>query len=148
MIVLWMSPFFEHALKQATQISIMDVTANYPTLFCSEQYILPINSNTTLDDARGCGHLWGEKHKYKGWPSKFFAVDPPIYEYGNYVGKAGAEYYSCGSDYTLEQTENTTLQQSWQCGVFEGANVKANSSSPKFKASVFLYLLMLVAYIL
>ncbi|QEU58740.1 hypothetical protein KDRO_A07640 [Kluyveromyces lactis] len=126
----------------------MDVTANYPTLFCSEQYILPINSNTTLEQANSCGQLWGEKHKYKGWPSKFFAVNPPFYQNGNFVAEPGFEYVGCGSDYILEQTENTTLQQSWQCGVFAGANVKTNSSPAKLRASVFLYLLMLVAYIM
>ncbi|QEU61149.1 hypothetical protein KDRO_E00190 [Kluyveromyces lactis] len=123
-------------------------TDNSPALFCTDLFILPINSSTTLEDAASCGYSWGQKHKNKDWPESSLTLEPPFYETDKYVGKSGVLYSSCGSDYILEKSGNTTLQQSWQCGVFLGADVKKNSSSPKLRASVFLYLIMLVAYIM
>ena len=73
-------------------------------------------------------------------------VHPPIYMEGNFIMQSGVGYMSCGDRFTIGLSDNTTLQEAWQCGILRSLPVSKSAASHTLKASLMMYLLLLVGY--
>ncbi|CAH00176.2 uncharacterized protein KLLA0_D00209g [Kluyveromyces lactis] len=123
----------------------MSLEVGGPTLFCTEQYVLPIDSSTTLGDAIRCGRSWGSRHPSDDWLPESMDISPPIYNASAPNTDLNSTHRTCGPYFILAGSSNITLLQAWQCGVLAG-NRATSSSSNVVKTPHLLYLMILIAY--
>ena len=127
----------------------MNASTGLSMLTCSKHRNIYLNSSVDMDLvlAIGCGQQYGKENK-KVLSSHAIEnyVHPPIYMEGNFMMQSGVEYMSCGDRFTIGLSDNTTLQEAWQCGILRSLPVSKSAASHTLKASLMMYLLLLVGY--
>ncbi|BAP73704.1 hypothetical protein KMAR_80003 [Kluyveromyces marxianus] len=127
----------------------MNASTGLSMLTCSKQRIIYLNStlDPDLTQAIGCGQQYGRENK-KVLSSHAIDnyVHPPIYMEGHFIIQGGEEYVSCGDRFILVLGNNTTPQEAWQCGILASLPVSKSAASHTLKASLMMYLLLLVGY--